>query len=88
MVPTTGGQTYSYMFDTASQMISIPAGNTWDTNAEDYYFFDRVVQTVLEPLKKSGKEFTNICWNTGYYYNDDYCYTVPCDTKLYKSVFF
>lgn len=82
-------QTYPYMFDTASQMISIPQGNTWDSTAEDYYFFDRLVQTILEPLQLIDKKFTNVCFNSSYYYNSaNNCYTVPCNTKLYKSVFF
>jgi len=82
-------QTYPYLFDTASQMISIPQGNTWDSTAEDYYFFDRLVQTILEPLQLIDKKFTNVCFNSSYYYNSaNNCYTVPCNTKLYKSVFF
>jgi hypothetical protein len=84
-------QTYPYMFDTVSQMISIPQGNTWDSKAEDYYFFDRLVQTILEPLQLIDKKFTNLCFSfdSKYYTNvANFCYSVPCNTELYKSIFF
>lgn len=70
-------------------MIGIPQGNTYDSKAEDYYFFDRLVQTILEPLQDTDKKFTNVCFGSSYYYNSaNNCYTVPCNTELYKSVFF
>lgn len=73
-----------YMFDTASQMIGIPSQNTWDSSAEDYYFFDRVIQTILD-----GKEYKNVCFQNSYYYNNgNSCYAVKCEPDEYDSVYF
>lgn len=46
-----------YIFDTASQMIGLPGGNTWDEQAADYYFFDKVIQTILKD-----KKYENVCF--------------------------
>lgn len=78
---------YGYIFDTASQMISVPGGNTYDSTQPDYYFYDRFVQTVL-----AGKKWTNTCFpstTSGYYYNyNNNCYAVLCEPEKYESVFF
>jgi|688.fasta_scaffold2747778_1 hypothetical protein len=75
-------------------MIGIPGGNTWDKTAEDFYFFDSFIQTVLAPLDSAGIKWHNTCfaeaekYGYNYYNNGNGCYAVPCNTSLYKSVFF
>ena len=90
-IPKASGkkEPYEYIFDTASQMIGVPTGNTWDETSFDYYFFDKFIQTVLSPLKLVNKQYYNRCFQDaeqyGYGYNNDAnnCYFVPCNTQLY-----